>query len=83
MSGTRLRGLARRILVIAPKGLVTQWIAEMQTHPMYEAFNRCTRLFDTYFYGQRLLDESSFIRIQSEFKTLLEQSKPIERELIK
>jgi superfamily II DNA or RNA helicase len=32
MRELKLRGLARRILVIAPKGLVTQWIAEMQTH---------------------------------------------------
>jgi SNF2 family DNA or RNA helicase len=28
----KLRGLVRRILVIAPKGLATQWVAEMQTH---------------------------------------------------
>ncbi|ROQ92176.1 DEAD/DEAH box helicase [Desulfosoma caldarium] len=28
----KLRGLVKRTLVIAPKGLVTQWIAEMATH---------------------------------------------------
>jgi superfamily II DNA or RNA helicase len=28
----KLRGLARRILVIAPKGLATQWVSEMQFH---------------------------------------------------
>ncbi len=28
----KLRGLIRRILVIAPRGLVTQWISEMETH---------------------------------------------------
>lgn len=28
----KLRGLAQRILVITPKGLATQWQAEMQTH---------------------------------------------------
>jgi superfamily II DNA or RNA helicase len=28
----KLRGLARRILVISPKGLVKQWQAEMKTH---------------------------------------------------
>jgi superfamily II DNA or RNA helicase len=28
----KLRGLVRRVLVIAPKGLVTQWVAEMDTH---------------------------------------------------
>jgi superfamily II DNA or RNA helicase len=28
----KLRGLVKRALVIAPKGLVTQWVAEMRTH---------------------------------------------------
>lgn len=28
----KLRGLAKRVLVVAPKGLVTQWVQEMQTH---------------------------------------------------
>ena len=28
----KLRGLINRVLVIAPRGLVTQWIAEMKTH---------------------------------------------------
>ena len=28
----KLRGLVRRVLVVAPKGLVTQWVQEMQTH---------------------------------------------------
>ena len=32
MRELKLRGFVRRTLVIAPKGLVTQWIAEMQTH---------------------------------------------------
>jgi superfamily II DNA or RNA helicase len=32
MRELKLRGLVRRTLVIAPKGLVTQWIAEMATH---------------------------------------------------
>jgi superfamily II DNA or RNA helicase len=32
MRELKLRGLVRRILVVAPKGLVSQWIAEMQTH---------------------------------------------------
>ncbi|MEO5349441.1 MAG: SNF2-related protein [Magnetococcus sp. YQC-3] len=35
----KLRGVVRRVLVIAPKGLVTQWVAEMQTH-----FNEAFRL---------------------------------------
>jgi superfamily II DNA or RNA helicase len=28
----KLRGLVHRTLVVAPKGLATQWVAEMQTH---------------------------------------------------
>lgn len=28
----KIRGLARRILVVAPAGLVTQWVSEMKTH---------------------------------------------------
>ena len=37
MRELKMRGLAKRILVVARKGLVTQWIAEMQTH-FCEAF---------------------------------------------
>ena len=32
MRELKLRGLVRRTLVIAPRGLVTQWVAEMQAH---------------------------------------------------
>jgi superfamily II DNA or RNA helicase len=32
MRELKLRGLVKRTLVVAPKGLVTQWLAEMQTH---------------------------------------------------
>ncbi len=32
MRELKLRGLARRILIVAPKGLVTQWVAEMRLH---------------------------------------------------
>jgi superfamily II DNA or RNA helicase len=28
----KLRGLVKRVLVVVPKGLVTQWVQEMQTH---------------------------------------------------
>jgi SNF2 family DNA or RNA helicase len=28
----KLRGLVKRVLVVAPKGLVTQWVSEMHTH---------------------------------------------------
>ena len=32
MREMKLRGFVKRVLVVSPKGLVTQWIAEMQTH---------------------------------------------------
>ncbi|MBM4084506.1 MAG: DEAD/DEAH box helicase, partial [Planctomycetes bacterium] len=32
MRELKLRGLVKRTLVIAPKGLVNQWVAEMRTH---------------------------------------------------
>jgi superfamily II DNA or RNA helicase len=32
MRELKLRGLVKRILVVAPKGLATQWVSEMQTH---------------------------------------------------
>ena len=32
MRELKLRGLVRRTLIVAPKGLATQWVAEMQTH---------------------------------------------------
>lgn len=32
MRELKLRGMAKRILVCAPKGLVSQWVSEMQTH---------------------------------------------------
>lgn len=32
MRELKLRGMVRRTLVVAPKGLVTQWVAEMRTH---------------------------------------------------
>jgi hypothetical protein len=32
MRELKLRGLVSRILVVSPKGIATQWVAEMQTH---------------------------------------------------
>ena len=32
MRELKLRGLVKRTLVVAPKGLMTQWVAEMRTH---------------------------------------------------
>ncbi|MBM1003962.1 MAG: helicase, partial [Desulfofustis sp. PB-SRB1] len=40
MRELKLRGLVRRILVVSPKGIATQWVAEMQTH-FNEQFQLC------------------------------------------
>lgn len=32
MRELKLRGLVRRILIVSPKGIATQWVAEMQAH---------------------------------------------------
>lgn len=32
MRELKLRGLVRRTLIVSPKGIATQWVAEMQTH---------------------------------------------------
>jgi superfamily II DNA or RNA helicase len=32
MRELKLRGLVRRILIVSPKGIATQWVSEMQTH---------------------------------------------------
>jgi hypothetical protein len=40
MRELKLRGLVKRTLVIAPKGLVSQWVAEMQAH-FNETFPAC------------------------------------------
>lgn len=38
MRELKLRGMVKRILVVAPKGLATQWVSEMSTH-FNEVFN--------------------------------------------
>ena len=49
----------------------SRYLYEMKAHPLLTPFNNCTNLFDTYFYGQRLLDENVFTGVQTEFESLL------------
>jgi hypothetical protein len=49
----------------------SRYLYEMKAHPLLMPFNNCTNLFDTYFYGQRLLDENVFTGVQTEFESLL------------
>ena len=45
MRELKLRGLVKRTLVIAPKGLVSQWVAEMRTHFNEYFSTRLTRRY--------------------------------------
>src|ERR1035438_9672463 len=71
----KLRGLARRILVIVPKGLVTQWMAEMQTH-----FGEEFRFFSPAdFSGYRRIAPSENVwRSFDQVTCLLDAVKPME-----
>jgi SNF2 family DNA or RNA helicase len=75
MRELKLRGLARRTLVVAPKGLVTQWVAEMKTH-----FNEDFRLlipgdFDAY---RRILQNDNIWTSYSQVVCPVDSVKPIE-----
>jgi len=50
MRELKLRGLVRRTLVVAPKGLATQWVAEMQAHfnEEFHLFKQVIVPLDTY-----------------------------------
>ncbi len=71
----KLRGLVSRILVIAPKGLVTQWVAEMSTH-----FNEDFRLlipsdFSAY---RRIAKEDNIWRSNPQVVCPMDSVKPME-----
>jgi superfamily II DNA or RNA helicase len=71
----KLRGLAKRILVVAPKGLVTQWVAEMRTH-----FNEDFRLlipsdFSAY---RRIAKEDNIWQSHAQVVCPMDSVKPLE-----
>jgi len=71
----KLRGLVRRTLVIAPKGLATQWVAEMQTH-----FNEEFRLlipsdFSAY---RRIAKEDNIWQAHPQVVCPMDSVKPLE-----
>ena len=70
----KLRGLARRTLVVAPRGLVTQWVAEMRTR-----FNEDFRLvipgeFAAY---RRLAGEENLWRVHDQVVCPIDSVKPL------
>jgi SNF2 family DNA or RNA helicase len=71
----KLRGLAKRTLVVAPKGLVTQWVAEMRTH-----FNEDFRLlipsdFSVY---RRIAKEDNIWQSHPQVVCPMDSVKPLE-----
>ncbi len=75
MRELKLRGLVQRILVIAPKGLVTQWVAEMQTH-----FGEEFRYFAPADFGgyRRIAPEENVWRTYHQVICSLDSVKPME-----
>lgn len=71
----KLRGLVRRTLVIAPKGLVTQWVAEMQTH-----FNEEFRLFipSDFSAYRRIAKEDNIWQAHPQVVCPMDSAKPLE-----
>ncbi len=75
MRELKLRGLVKRVLVIAPKGLVTQWVAEMRTH-----FNEDFRLlipsdFSAY---RRIAKEDNIWQSHPQVVCPMDSVKPLE-----
>lgn len=75
MRELKLRGLAKRILVVAPKGLITQWVAEMKTH-----FNEDFKLiipgdFNVF---RRFTDEENLWKVHNQVVCPIDSIKPIE-----
>ncbi len=72
----KLRGMARRILVVAPKGLIRQWQAEMRLH-----FNEKLQYIDPAelaAFRQWRNDEENLWRLHDQVICSLDSVKPIE-----
>jgi superfamily II DNA or RNA helicase len=72
----KLRGMVRRILVVAPKGLIRQWLAEMRLH-----FNEKLQYIDPAelsAFRQWRNDEDNLWRMHDQVIVSLDSVKPIE-----
>lgn len=72
----KLRGMARRILVVAPKGLVRQWQAEMRLH-FGEQFT-LVEPAELSAFRQRRNDEENLWRVHDQVICSLDSVKPME-----
>lgn len=75
MRELKLRGLIQRVLVIAPRGLVTQWVAEMRTHFSEEFCLLVPGEFGTY---RRFAREENLWRLYDQVVCTLDSVKPID-----
>ena len=73
----KLRGMARRVLVVAPKGLVRQWQAEMRLH-FGESF-RFIEPSEISAFRQWRDDEDNLWRMHDQVICSLDSVKPIEK----
>ncbi|MFC1695235.1 DEAD/DEAH box helicase [Pseudomonadota bacterium] len=71
----KLRGLVQRTLVVAPKGLVTQWVAEMRNH--FQEDFRLLAPGEFAAYG-RFLGEKNLWRSHSQLVCPMDSVKPLE-----
>ena len=75
MRELKLRGLVSRTLVIAPRGLITQWVAEMRIHFGEDFHLLIPSEFPTY---RRFLDEDNLWLSHDQVVTPIDSVKPIE-----
>ena len=75
MRELKLRGLVRRTLIVAPKGLVTQWTAEMRTHFGEEFHILIPGDFSVY---RRIAREDNLWRTYDQVVCPLDSVKPLE-----
>ncbi|HEY8532232.1 MAG TPA: helicase-related protein, partial [Limnochorda sp.] len=72
-----LRGLVRRTLVVAPKGLVTQWVAELRTHFGEEFRLLIPSDFPAY---RRIAQQDNVWRAYDQVVCPMDSVKPVERQ---
>ncbi|MCH8876806.1 MAG: DEAD/DEAH box helicase [Chloroflexi bacterium] len=75
MRELKLRGLVSRTLVIAPRGLITQWIAEMRIHFGEDFHLLIPSEFSAY---RRFLDEDNLWLSHNQVVTPIDSVKPME-----
>lgn len=75
MRELKLRGLVRRTLVVAPRGLVTQWVAEMRIHFGEDFHLVIPSEFSAY---RRFLDDDNLWLSHDQVVTPIDSVKPIE-----